>query len=178
MFLVGLGLAMDAFAVSIVTGISLRDIKLKHALKTGLFFGLFQFIMPLLGFLAGSAVSKFVERFDHWVVFGLLMFIGGKMIYDAVTGSGEEAVNLTNTGKLLLLAIATSIDALAVGVSFALIGVNIWLASGIAGVVTLVLCVFGVLMGKRLGDKFQKKAMILGGAVLCAIGIKILIDGI
>jgi putative Mn2+ efflux pump MntP len=176
MLLVGVSLSMDAFAVSVVTGIGIGDLKLRYALKTGLFFGFFQFLMPVLGFLAGSAVSRYIEKYDHWVVFGLLALIGGKMILDTVKGGGEEAADFTNTVRLLVLSVATSIDALAVGVSFALMEVNILLASGIVGFVTFAICVFGVMAGKRLGDKFRKKAMIFGGVVLCLIGVKILVE--
>lgn len=177
LFLIALSLAMDAFAVSIAIGIHVREGSVKKALKVGLFFGAFQSLMPLLGYLAGTAFRKQIEFLDHWIAFLLLAVIGGKMVYDAFAGEEEtQAIDPTNTRRLLVLAVATSIDALAVGISFAMVGANVWLGAAMAGAVAFGLSLLGVLAGKKLGERFQKRAMILGGLVLCGIGLKILIE--
>ncbi|MDR2514536.1 MAG: manganese efflux pump MntP family protein [Christensenellaceae bacterium] len=174
--LLGLGLAMDAFAVSIATGICLPKPLPRHALKTGLFFGGFQFLMPLIGYLFGSTVSHYITAVDHWIAFALLLLIGGKMLYDAIKNEPEDSVDPTQTLRLLILAVATSIDALAVGVSLALVDADIWQASACIGLVTFALCAVGVMLGKRLGQVFQRRAMLAGGLVLCFLGCKILIE--
>ena len=169
--LLGISLSMDAFAVSIATGISLKDLRFHHAAKVGLFFGGFQFLMPVLGYWAGSQVSSYIESFDHWIAFGLLAIIGGKMLIESIRPNDPTA-----TGKLFILAIATSIDALAVGVSLALIGANIWYCSTLIGLITFSLSAVGVMMGKKMGEKCQKGAGIVGGIVLILIGVKILLE--
>ncbi len=177
--LLGISLAMDAFAVSITTGITLKNLRFWHAAKVGLFFGGFQFLMPLLGYLAGSTVSVYIESFDHWIAFGLLAFIGGKMLWECVHPDKEKedtSVSPTATGKLFVLAIATSIDALAVGISLALLKENIWLCAGWIGVITFALSVAGVMLGKKLGERFQRSAGVVGGVVLIFIGVKILCE--
>ena len=175
--LLGVSLAMDAFAVSITTGITLKDLRWKHALKVGLFFGGFQFLMPLIGYLAGSTFVRYIESVDHWIAFGLLAFIGGKMVYECIRpGEEEQVANPTATGKLRVLAVATSIDALAVGISLAILRANIWVCSGWIGIITFTLSALGVRLGKKLGDKFQRSAGLLGGLVLICIGIKILVE--
>ena len=176
--LLGISLAMDAFAVSITTGITLKDLRWKHAVKVGLFFGGFQFLMPLIGYLAGTTVASYIEGVDHWIAFGLLAFIGGKMLWECIHPGKdeEEAVDPTATGKLFILAIATSIDALAVGISLALLKANIWLCAGWIGVITFALSMMGVMLGKKLGEKFQKSAGFVGGIVLICIGVKILME--
>ena len=175
--LLGISLSMDAFAVSIATGISLKDLRFRHAAKVGLFFGGFQFLMPVLGYWAGSQVSSYLESFDHWIAFGLLAIIGGKMLIESIRpNEKEEYVDPTATGKLFILAIATSIDALAVGVSLALIGANIWYCSTLIGLITFSLSAVGVMMGKKMGEKCQKGAGIVGGIVLILIGVKILLE--
>lgn len=175
--LLGVSLAMDAFAVSITTGITLKDLRWKHALKVGLFFGGFQFLMPLIGYLAGSTFVRYIESVDHWIAFGLLAFIGGKMVYECIRpGEEEQVANPTATGKLLVLAVATSIDALAVGISLAILRANIWVCSSWIGIITFSLSALGVRLGKKLGDKFQRSAGLLGGLVLICIGIKILVE--
>lgn len=180
--LLGISLAMDAFAVSITTGITLKDLRLKHAVKVGLFFGGFQFLMPVLGYIAGSTVSSYIESFDHWIAFGLLAFIGGKMLWECLMppkgGAEAEVVDPTATSKLFVLAIATSIDALAVGISLAILKENIWLCSSWIGVITFILSVIGVMLGKKMGEKLRKSAEIVGGIVLIGIGVKILLEHI
>ena len=175
--LLGVSLAMDAFAVSITTGITLKDLRWRHALKVGLFFGGFQFLMPLIGYLAGTTFVRYIESVDHWIAFGLLAFIGGKMVYECIRpGEAEEAADPTATGKLFVLAVATSIDALAVGISLAILRENIWVCSGWIGVITFTLSALGVRLGKKLGEKFQRSAGLVGGLVLIGIGLQILIE--
>ena len=176
--LLGISLAMDAFAVSITTGITLKDLRWKHAVKVGLFFGGFQFLMPLLGYLAGSTISVYIEEIDHWIAFGLLAFIGGKMLWECIHPGkeGEVAADPTATGKLFVLAIATSIVALAVGICLALLKANIWVCSSCIGIITFCLSVVGVMLGKKLGERFQKGAGFVGGVVLVCIGVKILVE--
>lgn len=177
-FLIALSLAMDAFAVSISNGISSKQCSLKDALITGLFFGGFQFFMPVLGWALGTSVSAYIEAIDHFIAFGLLGFIGANMIYGAVKEANEkgEACSNFNFKTLTLQAIATSIDALAVGISFAILKVNIISAALVIGIVAFLFSVLGVRLGRRLGNIFRKRAEILGGFVLIGIGLKILIE--
>ncbi len=175
--LIALSLAMDAFAVSVSSGISVPGFGWKHAFKMGMWFGSFQFLMPLAGWLLGRGVSSYIEAVDHWIAFALLALIGGRMILEAVKGDAEgRAVTELTVRRLSLLAVATSIDALAVGVSMAFMDVNIFLSAAIIGVVAFVLSVLGGRLGRYLGDLFQKRATIAGGLVLMGIGIKILAE--
>lgn len=175
--LLGVSLAMDAFAVSITTGITLKDLRWKHALKVGLFFGGFQFLMPLIGYLAGSTFVRYIESVDHWIAFGLLAFIGGKMVYECIRpGEEEQVANPTATGKLLVLAVATSIDALAVGITFAFLDVAILPSAGLIALTTFVLSALGVALGSLCGQKLQARAKALGGGILILLGIKILLE--
>lgn len=177
--LVGIGLAMDAFSVSVTDGIVLGKPKPQEAGKIALFFGGFQFLMPVLGFLLGSAFAEYIKAFDHWVAFGLLAFIGGKMIWEALFEKDECCENPKNpldNYTLFILAIATSIDALAVGITFATMSVSVLFASMIIGVITFVICLFGVYLGSMCGNVLGNKADITGGLVLLGIGIKILIE--
>lgn len=176
--LLGIGLAMDAFSVSVSDGILLGRVKFKNALKIAFFFGGFQFLMPVLGYLAGSTFSGIIESFDHWVAFALLALLGGKMIYEAVSNKEEED-NIGNPlalKTLTILAIATSIDALAVGVTFATISAPVLLSSAIIGVVTFAICMAGVYLGGCCGNIFGNKAEIAGGVILILIGVKILLE--
>ena len=167
--MIGLGLAMDALAVSITIGInSNKKSKIKMAFKAGLFFGVFQAIMPFIGWAVGRNFTKYIEMMDHWIAFILLAIIGGKMIYE------EEKIYSNKT--LLILAIATSIDALAVGISFAFLNVNILSSILIIGVVTAILSFIAVYIGEKLGEMFKSRAEIFGGIVLILIGLKILIE--
>jgi len=173
----GIGLAMDASAVSIAKGMSLPNEKNKnYALKLGLAFGIFQGLMPLIGYLAGSTFSGYIQSVDHWVAFILLALIGLNMIKESREEKENEEVSDLSLKVILLLAIATSIDALAVGVSFAFLKVNIVLACSIIAVVTFILSFICVMVGKRLGSLFQKYAEIFGGIILMMIGAKILIE--
>lgn len=175
-FLIAVSLALDAFAVSTSTGISMPNFRLRHALTMGAWFGAFQFAMPLLGWLLGTGVSSYIRAVDHFIAFGLLAFIGGRMVWGSLRGQEEEACADLSTRRLCLLAIATSIDALAVGVSMAFMEVNILFSAIVIGVVAFVLSVAGGMLGKRLGSLFQKRAELVGGLVLIAIGVKILIE--
>lgn len=174
----GIGLSMDAMAVSVSSGIRLNPLKIRTALKIALFFGFFQFAMPLMGFLLAELISSFISSIDHWIAFVLLAFIGIKMIIEAY-GSHDDDSGITDikTGTLITLAIATSIDALAAGLSLGLIGgINVYVSALIIGLITFALSFCGVVLGKRLGSLFQKRAEIIGGAVLFLLGVKILIE--
>ena len=177
-FLVAVSLALDAFAVSVSSGIAIPGFGWKQAVKMGLWFGIFQFAMPLAGWLLGSSVSGYIEAVDHWVAFGLLALIGGRMAWGAVRGGGdeEEAPADLSAKRLCLLAIATSIDALAVGVSMAFMRVDVLFSAIIIGIVAFVLSVVGGLAGRRLGALFQQRAELVGGLVLIGIGVKILVE--
>lgn len=176
--LIGTGLAMDAFSVAVTDGILLKKPKIMQAVKIAFFFGAFQFLMPCAGFLLGSTFARFITAFDHWVAFVLLAFIGGKMIFEAVNSSGEteEIKNPLSASTLFVMAVATSIDALAVGVSFATMGTPILEASAIIGIVTFIISFAGVYIGSRFGNLLGKRAEVTGGVVLIAIGVKILAE--
>ena len=177
--LIGIGLSMDAFAVAVCKGLAMKQLNKKQALVIGLYFGLFQGMMPVLGWLFGTGFMKYIEAVDHWIAFGLLAFIGGKMIVEAIREKPAEAEKTDQPLKhreLLILAIATSIDALAVGISFAAIGTPIVPAAPVIGLITFSLSILGVFIGNRFGSRYERKAEILGGIILIAIGVKILIE--
>ncbi|MCP4262482.1 MAG: manganese efflux pump [Planctomycetes bacterium] len=174
---VAIGLAIDAFAVSIVSGGAYKQLHVKHAVRMALFFGAFQAIMPLIGFMAGLSVKEYIESYDHWIAFGLLSAVGGKMIYEAFKmRSIDEKFDPSNIFILLILSIATSIDALAIGITLSLITNSIIFAVIIIGLVTFVLSYLGVYIGKRYGHFFENKIEAIGGLVLIGLGIKILIE--
>lgn len=176
-FLIALSLAMDAFAVSVSTGIAVPGFGPRQAARIGAWCGFFQFAMPLIGWFLGSSVRTYIEFIDHWIAFGLLAFIGGSMIREALSTGGEEAVTDLSVKRLFLLALATSIDALAVGVTLAFDdSVNIFLSAAVIGVVAFAMAMLGGLLGRKLGQLFQKRATLLGGAVLIGIGLKILLE--
>lgn len=188
-FCIAVALAMDAFSVAITSGIILKKAKFGAMAKIGLFFGGFQFLMPCAGYLLASMFSKLITSCDHWIAFILLAFIGGKMIYEAVKGEdeAEEIKNPLDNKLLTMLAIATSIDALAVGVTFATMGMQVFAGAGIAalsllaaagiiGIVAFIISAAGVAIGAKFGNLFGNKAEILGGLVLIGIGLKILIE--
>lgn len=175
--LIAVGLSMDAFAVSICNGMAVENLRLRDACKFGLFFGFFQATMPLIGYFAGKAFSGYVSAVDHWVAFALLAFIGGKMLYEAVKGDGEKCVSNPLQFKVLFtLAVATSIDALAVGVTFAFMEMNIWLSILTIGAITFVISTFGAMIGKKAGVFLGSRAEIVGGLILVFMGAKILIE--
>ena len=169
------GLAMDAFAVSVCKGLSAKEYRLRHSLTAGAYFGVFQAPMPLLGWLLGSQFESVIKSIDHWIAFGLLGLIGANMVREAF-GKAEE-VNASFSPKAMLpLAVATSIDALAVGVTFAFLDVNIWLAVALIGGVTFAISAAGVKVGNVFGARFQSKAELAGGIILILLGVKILIE--
>ena len=175
--LVAFGLAMDAFAVSVSSGITIRHLRINQAVRIALFFGSFQAIMPVIGWLAGLSMRGFISHIDHWIAFGLLSFIGCKMIYEAFWMEADQReVNPLNVYVLLMLSVATSIDALAVGVSFAFLKISIATPVLVIGIVTFLLSYLGVFVGNRLGHFFEKQIEVLGGFVLIGIGVKILIE--
>ena len=159
MLVLAAGLAMDAFAVSKCKGLNMTKINYRHAGTIALFFGVFQAGMPLIGYALGTRFAKYIESFDHWVAFGLLAFIGGQMIFEAVKGDeeddSEEEGDKLDIKQLFILAIATSIDALAIGITFALLnGISIWFSVAMIGVITFIISFFGVIIGKRFGNKY------------------------
>jgi putative Mn2+ efflux pump MntP len=178
LFLIAAGLSMDAFAVAISAGVSMKQASIRKALTLGLYFGMFQAVMPLIGYFLGAQFSDKITTFDHWIAFILLAFIGVKMVWEGLCGGlrqveGEMSLRVS---KMLPLAIATSIDALAVGVSFAFLNVSIVSAVTFIGIVTLLISMVGVKIGNIFGTKFKSKAEIAGGAILVLIGIKILLE--
>jgi putative Mn2+ efflux pump MntP len=176
--LIAFGLAMDAFSVSITSGITTRKIRHSDILKMSLSFGVFQMVMPVIGWLAGSSLRTYISNVDHWVAFGLLAFVGVKMIWESVKGEARMT-NPFDNKTLLLLSISTSIDALAVGVSFSFLDVSILFPVLIIGVITFLLSSTGILMGNGLRHFFENiKIELLGGLILIGIGIKILIEHI
>ena len=177
LFILAVGLSMDAFAVSICKGLSLRKIKAKHMCIAGLWFGGFQALMPLVGYFLGSFFSEMIEQYDHWVAFILLAIIGGNMIKESF-GKDENVDSAMDFKSMLLLAIATSIDALAVGVTFAFLQVQIVPAVSFIGAVTFIFSAVGIKIGSLFGTKYRSKAELFGGIVLVLIGLKILLEGI
>ncbi len=175
--LIAIGLSMDAFAVSISLGLSVKKLKIKEVLVPGLYFGFFQALMPLTGYFAGIYFANKIHFLDHWIAFLLLALIGGKMVKESFEKDEEKVKgNQFRFMTLLLLAVATSIDALAVGVAFAFLEVNIWTAILIIGLTTLCISLIGVKIGNICGSKHKSKAEFLGGAVLILLGFKILIE--
>ena len=175
--ILGLALSMDAFAVAVTSGFVMRHPSLRHALKMGLFFGGFQALMPVLGWSAGLALRALIMEFDHWVAFVLLALIGAKMVHESMKADPDQgAGNHFDTLPLLALAVATSIDALAAGVSFAFLRVHIAQAVLVIGGITFSLSFLGVFVGKKFGHFLEHKVKLLGGIVLIAIGVKILIE--
>ncbi|MDR1239905.1 MAG: manganese efflux pump MntP family protein [Treponema sp.] len=210
--LIGLSLSMDAFAVSVSSGICIPGLRPFHAIRASLSFGIFQFIMPLAGWYLGSAFAAYINAVDHWIAFGLLALIGGKELWEALTekaaagpcgpdeapGEGgsaarepgapepgarehetrgpKKSADIRNTLTLLNLSVATSIDALAVGISLSIMGHNIWLSAAVIGGVTFLVCLSGFEFGRRLGGLFRKGARIAGGLILIGIGVKILAE--
>ena len=195
LFFVAVGLSMDAFAVAVGKGLGMRRLDMRQALVIALFFGGFQALMPVVGWLLGSTFAQYVEALDHWIAFVLLVLIGANMIREALHedadgdgegGNGDGASAASDAGgirafdlrELLLMAIATSIDALAVGVTFSFMHVNVAFAAAVIGVITFGLSLVGVAAGQRFGARWRKPSSIAGGVILIAIGVKILIEGL
>ncbi len=179
LFLIAVGLSADAFSVAVCKGLNMRKLNLKHAYIIALFFGVFQAVMPLIGYFLGTSFSSYIESFDHWIAFALLVFIGGKMVIETIRekdGEEEEKTDSLNIGELTVMAIATSIDALAVGITFAFLKVNIIPSVLLIGVTTFALSLGGVLIGNRFGTKYKSKAELAGGIILILIGVKILLE--
>lgn len=180
LFLMGVGLAMDAFAVSICKGLAMRKVNKKQALVIGLFFGGFQALMPFIGWLLGTSFEQYITAFDHWIAFVLLAYIGGKMIWEAVKPEEEESVKEMDPPldikEMFTLAIATSIDALAVGITFAFLNYPVGEAVAIIGVTTFIISIAGVYIGNFFGTRYKQKAEIAGGIILCLLGLKILLE--
>lgn len=177
LIVLSLGLGMDAFAVSICKGLSMKKMKWKKALIIGLYFGGFQAIMPVLGYFLSKGFENFVTSIDHWIAFILLSIIGGKMVKDAFSqGNSENCNEDVGFKTMIVLAIATSIDALAVGITFAFLNVNLILAIALIGSITFFLSVIGTKVGNVFGDRYENKAELLGGVILIFLGIKILLE--
>lgn len=179
LILIAIGLSMDAFAVSICKGIKMTNKKILHVIIIGLFFGGFQMLMPIIGWFLGSRFEKYITAFDHWIAFFLLGILGIKMIYEALKNKNDEVEDLKDKldiKELFILAVATSIDALAVGITFAFLEVNILTSSSLIGIITFSLSIIGVFLGRTIGGKLKNKAEILGGIILILIGLKILLE--
>lgn len=178
LFLLALGLSMDAFAVSVTNGLTRKNMNFGWTFGTALCFGLFQGVMPTIGYFLGQTFFRYIQAFDHIIALVLLGFIGGKMLYDAIKCKDDEACSVSRLtfGVLILQGVATSIDALAVGISFAALSVNIVSAAAFITSVTFVCSLAGVLIGKRFGASLNKKAEIIGGIILVGIGLKIFIE--
>ena len=177
LFIIAVGLSMDAFAVSICKGLSVRRVSLRHAVCAGLWFGGFQALMPLLGWLLGSRFQAAIERYDHWIAFVLLVFLGVNMLREARSGDAEECTDSSFAWRVMLaMALATSIDALAVGVTFAFLQVSILPAILFIGLTTFFLSALGVRLGSVFGRRYRTAAQILGGVILIVMGVKILLE--
>lgn len=181
LFLIAVGLSMDAFAVSVCKGLGMKRINFKVAVVLALFFGGFQALMPVIGWALGSQFLRLISPIDHWIAFILLAIIGGKMLWVAFHDDEDDSddssdANVIDLGEYLMLAIATSIDALAMGISFAALSVNIVAAASFIGVITFVLTIAGVAVGHFFGARYEKPATIVGGVVLILIGLKVLLE--
>lgn len=182
LLLLAVGLSMDAFAVSVCKGLAMKKATLKAEATCGLWFGGFQMLMPVTGFFLGSLFAEAIEAFDHWVAFGLLVIIGINMLKEALekedeSGDDPEKDADLSVRTMFLMAVATSIDALAVGISLAMVGsVNIWLAAAFIGICTCLLSALGVKIGNVFGSRYEKKAELAGGVILILLGVKILLE--
>lgn len=173
---IAIALSMDAFSVSICKGLTTKQFSVKTAISCGLWFGFFQALMPLIGYFLGEQFESLITNIDHWIAFGLLFLIGANMIREAFKDEENENSNKNDAKTMFLLAIATSIDALAVGVTFAFLQVNIWTSILIIGVTTFIFSFVGVAIGNFFGSKYSKPASIIGGIILIFIGTKILLE--
>ena len=175
LLLLSVGLGMDAFAVSVCKGISMKKMNWKKACIIGLYFGGFQALMPVLGYFLGSTFESVITNLDHWIAFGLLAIIGGNMIKDAFSKK-EEKDDDVSFKTMFVLAVATSIDALAVGITFAFFDVNMFVAIPMIGIISFILPLFGTKIGNKFGDKYERKAELTGGIILILLGLKILLE--
>ena len=181
LLLMGVGLAMDAFAVSVCKGLSMKKLNKKQAVVIGLYFGGFQALMPFIGWILGSQFQQYITSIDHWIAFILLGFIGGKMVIEAVKEWNEEDIvevkdQPLDHKNMFMLAIATSIDAIAVGITFAFLETPIIEAITIIGITTMIISIIGVVVGNFFGGKYKHKAELVGGVILILLGLKILIE--
>lgn len=174
--LVAFALAMDSFSVSVSHGLASRSFNAGNALKIGGLFGLFQAIMPVIGWFSGIHVLALISGFDHWIAFGLLAFIGGRMVYESVRSSSTKLLDSLSTRLLLTLSVATSIDALTVGLSFSFLRIPVVVPAIMIGLVAFSLSFLGVYLGGKIGGLLRNKVAILGGLILIVIGIRILVD--
>ncbi|MGB3340038.1 MAG: manganese efflux pump MntP family protein [bacterium] len=175
--LIALGLAMDAFAVSVACGFAIKALRVKHAFTIAVSFGLFQALMPMVGWASGTMLKDLITGIDHWIAFTLLSIIGGKMIYESFKiGRKDEKFDPQNPCMLLILSIATSIDALAVGITLSFLDVAIMMPALIIGIITFLLSFLGVFIGNKFGHFFEKRIEAVGGIILIGIGIKILLE--
>lgn len=175
LIIIAIGLSMDAFAVSICKGLSTDKVTFRHALTASIYFGGFQAIMPIAGYFLGVGFKEYIEKIDHWIAFALLVLIGASMIWES-RKKEEQMTASFGIGAMLPLAISTSIDALAVGVTFAIEGANIWIAASIIGIITFTLSAIGIKVGNIFGAKYKSKAEIFGGVVLILMGFKLLLE--
>lgn len=174
--LIALGLAMDAFAVALGVGTTRTDIWFRPGFRLAFHFGLFQFMMPIIGWAAGTTVVRFIESYDHWIAFGLLAYVGGKMIKESFEeGEIQADADPTRSWTLVMLAVATSIDALAVGLSLAMLQVHILYPSVVIGLVAAAMTALGLILGRRLGVQFGKRMALVGGLVLIGIGLRVVV---
>ena len=174
--LIAIGLAMDAFAVSICKGISFKKMNWKKAIIVGLYFGIFQAVMPVLGYFLGTTFETLVTKIDHWIAFILLSLIGLNMLKEAFGKEEECCDDSVDFKTMVILAIATSIDALAIGITFAFLKTNILVSTLLIGIITFIVCVLGVKIGNKFGDKYERKAEVVGGIILIFMGVKILLE--
>jgi putative Mn2+ efflux pump MntP len=178
LFGIAVALAMDAFAVALAVGLAVAPLTGRHLFRLGWHFGLFQAMMPVIGWLAGVTVQQRIAAYDHWLALGLLSFVGGKMIYEAFKDEEERSRSgdPTRGMTLVLLSLATSIDALAVGLSLGMLGVSIWLPAGVIGLVAGILTLTGMLLGRRVGSLWGKRVEVFGGLILIGIGVRIVLE--
>jgi putative Mn2+ efflux pump MntP len=178
LFLVAIGLGMDAFAVAVAVGAVIKRLRLRHIFRLSLHFGLFQFLMPIVGWLAGMTMTKIFADYDHWIAFVILVCVGGKMIWESFKEDRVALKDPTRGLSLIILSLATSIDALAVGLSFAFLKMPIIYPSAVIGIVAFIMTAGGMVLGTKIGKLFGKRVKLLGGLILIGIGVKILLDHI
>jgi len=178
LLLIAAGLAMDAFAVALCKGLTMKKLVIKHAVVIAVFFGVFQAIMPVIGWFLGKQFEAYITAFDHWIAFVLLLFLGVKMIFEALKDEDADVLSAykLDVKELIVLSLATSIDALAVGITFAFLKTDIVFAVSIIGIITFMISFLGVFLGNKFGIRYKKKAEIAGGIALVFIGLKILFE--